>query len=225
MKIALLTTMLLSSLLSIPVAEEPVLTYDPYATSNLSAAHFDKLLEGSALEGCGEYFEAVEDEYGVNGLFALSVCNLESGLGKYQANTNNFFGFYYQTGFMQFQTAEEGIRYFGKLISSSIYSGKNIDQIASVYCPGNPNWAPDVRWLMEYHFDRLVTEQKTTTGGTYYGVLQNTNASCGNSGCAFCSDRLGRFAEHRSKTLSRRLDAFLGCPMLRTGVEVGVVKE
>lgn len=134
--------------------QEETLTYDAFAQSNIDADGFDAMLEGTPLEGYGHAFAEIEEEYGVNGLFALSVCNLESSLGKYCANTNNFFGFTASYGFMSFDTPEAGIRYFGKLISSDWYAGKTIDQIAKIYCPPNPKWASDVRWLMEYNFKK-----------------------------------------------------------------------
>ena len=133
-----------------------MLEYDAYSPCNLTVEQYDKILEGSALEGHGESFAAVESEYGVNGLFAIAVCNLESGLGKYQANANNFFGFMASSGrWMKFDTPQDGITYFGELISGPIYAGKTIDQIADTYCPGTPSWAPDVRWLMEHNFEKL----------------------------------------------------------------------
>lgn len=77
-------------------------------------------------------------------------------MGKYQANTNNFFGFMGSSGrWMKFDTPQDGITYFGELISGPIYAGKTIDEIAATYCPDTPRWAPDVRWLMEHHFERI----------------------------------------------------------------------
>lgn len=139
-------------------AANPNLTYDAFIVSELTEEQFNTLLEGSGLDGCGAAFAEIEEEYGVNGLFALSVANLESGLGKACANTNNFFGFMGSGGrWMKFATKEDGISYFGELISGKIYSGKTIDQIAGIYCPGSARWAGDVRWLMKYHFERLDT--------------------------------------------------------------------
>lgn len=136
-------------------APAPELTYDVYAQSHITAEQYDVMLEGSALAGCGDAFRQIETEYGVNGLFAIAVCNLESSLGQYPANTNNFFGFMGANGWMSFSTKRDGITYFGELLSGYPYYGKTIDQIASIYCPGSTVWASTVRCLMQYNFDKI----------------------------------------------------------------------
>lgn len=135
--------------------EDPVLVYEAFALSNLTAEDYDKMLVGTPLEGLGEAFYQLEYSYGINGLFAIGVCNLESSLGFISANTNNFFGFYYE-GYMSFETPEEGILYFGKLMFSDIYRGKTIDEIGSIYCPPNDQWANLVKELMLENWEKLV---------------------------------------------------------------------
>lgn len=131
-------------------------TYDPHKETGLSETDYNAMLDGTPLAGYGHCFVKLERTYGVNGLFAIAVCHLESGLGKYQANTHNFFGFLGTSGrWMSFETEEDGIMHFGELISGTLYAGKTIDEIAAVYCPGSTTWASDVRWLMEYHWGEL----------------------------------------------------------------------
>ena len=50
-----------------------VFTYNPYIKSNLSVEQYNKILAGTGLAGCGESYYRMEQEYNVNGLFALSV--------------------------------------------------------------------------------------------------------------------------------------------------------
>ena len=140
---------------------EPVmeLVYDAFTVTGISAEGFDSLLEGTDLEGCGQYFQRVETEYGVNGLFALSVAKVESGLGSspLAKNENNFFG---MLG-CSYDSKESGILAFGKLISqSSYYTEKTIEQIAKTYCPPTwSKWAGDVEWCMGDFWDKLVIEE------------------------------------------------------------------
>lgn len=134
----------------------PILIYDAYELSNLNSEDYDLILLDSPIEGLGHVFVQLEEDYNVNGLFALAVCNLESSLGRYNANTNNFFGFYYGNGYMSFDTPEDGILYFGELLSSSLYFGKSIDEIAAIYCPPNPEWASLIRTLMEQNYNKIA---------------------------------------------------------------------
>ena len=59
--------------------------------SNLEANEYDIMLSGTNLEGIGKALEQAEKEFGVNGLYLLGLCCLESGYGTsgYAVNRNN----------------------------------------------------------------------------------------------------------------------------------------
>ena len=135
---------------------DAVFTYNPYVKSNLSVEQYNKILAGTGLAGCGESYYNMEQTYNVNGLFALSVACLESGYGKYKANTNNFYGMRSSKGWMSFETPDANIQYFGKLMNKSCYYGKDILGIGATYCPGTyQDWASKVKSIMSYNFGKL----------------------------------------------------------------------
>ena len=135
---------------------DAVFTYNPYVKSNLSVEQYNKILEGTGLAGCGESYYNMEQTYNVNGLFALSVACLESGYGKYKANTNNFYGMRSSKGWMAFETPDANIQYFGKLMNKSCYYGKDILGIGATYCPGTyQDWAGKVKSIMSLSFNKL----------------------------------------------------------------------
>lgn len=140
---------------SLPQEECPT---DPFKTTNLSAEQFNKILLGTGLEGQGEAYFKVEREYGVNGMFAIGVAFLESGFGKYKANTNNYYGMRTGKGYMSFSSPAENILYFGKLMNKNLYKGKSMPQIARIYCPPNhKNWVSSVRSIMGSYYDKAFS--------------------------------------------------------------------
>ena len=135
---------------------DAVFTYNPYVKSNLSVEQYNKILAGTGLAGCGESYYNMEQTYNVNGLFALSVACLESGYGKYRANTNNFYGMRSSKGWMSFETPDANIQYFGKLMNKSCYYGKDILGIGATYCPGTyQDWVGKVKSIMSLSFNKL----------------------------------------------------------------------
>lgn len=59
--------------------------------SNVEANEYDIMLSGTNLEGIGVALEKAEREFGVNGLYLMGLCCLESGYGTsgYAVNRNN----------------------------------------------------------------------------------------------------------------------------------------
>ncbi len=53
-----------------------MLIYDAFKPSNLTVEQYEIILEGTGLEGEGESFYKMEQEHGVNGLFAVSECSI-----------------------------------------------------------------------------------------------------------------------------------------------------
>lgn len=133
---------------------DPVFTYNAFEKSNLREEHYNNILAGTPLSGMGYIYVELEETYGVNGLFAVSVAMFESGWAKHTANSYNYYGFRGSNGWMGFSSAYEGIMYFGKLMNKSLYYGKSIDQIGLIYCEGN-TWASNVKTMMQTCWNKI----------------------------------------------------------------------
>lgn len=122
---------------------------NPFQKTNIPANKLEKMLI-KGLSGYGQAFYDMEQKYGVNAVFAISVAELESGNGTSSAfrNKNNAFGI--GPG-RRFNSVEAGIEYFGQLMNKSSYYGKSIDRIGSIYCVGG-NWASKVKSLMKSNY-------------------------------------------------------------------------
>lgn len=139
----------IDELVLVMVEEEKNLTYDVYQKTNLNVEEFNKVLAKTALAGQGESFKALEDEFGVNGIFAIAVSIAEAGWDGRQANKNNFYGMRGANGYLSFNTPKDNILYFGELITKSAYKGKTLKTFAKIYCPPrHKKWHSDVVWIM-----------------------------------------------------------------------------
>ena len=139
----------IDELVLVMVEEEKNLTYDVYQKTNLSVEEFNKVLAKTALAGQGESFKALEDEFGVNGIFAIAVSIAEAGWDGRQANKNNFYGMRGANGYLSFNTPKDNILYFGELITKSAHKGKTLKTFAKIYCPPRyKKWHSDVVWIM-----------------------------------------------------------------------------
>ena len=132
------------------------LHYTPSQKVGLSVAAFDKMLEGTALAGQGQAFYDLEQNYNVNGVFALGVANTESTLGKNCYGFNPF-GMLSSPGkLIRFSSWTNAVQYFGKLMQKNWYSGKSIEGIAKTYCPPTySSWANSVRSTMKSMYSKL----------------------------------------------------------------------
>lgn len=136
----------------------------PFYITHTTVEEYDYILKGTRLEGYGYCFKMIEDEYGVNGLFAISVATLESGLGRSTLgqNRNNFYGIKSgSNSWAKFDSIESGILYFGKLMNNDRYKGKTITQIAPVYC--NNEWAGKVSSIITRYVNRIEVMHNETT--------------------------------------------------------------
>lgn len=134
--------------------EGHVYSYELFQSTHLTEEAFDYLLAGSALAGHGADFVALEESYGVNGLFALAVAKVESGLGrsKLAVKKNNYYGMLGNS----FADPHEGILAFGRLMNKGSYYGRSLDAIARTYCPPTAEaWANAVRNLMGTYWVKL----------------------------------------------------------------------
>ena len=133
---------------------------DIAASSNLDADTFNYIINrcidernisDSMMKNTGEFLVKMEAEYNVNGLFCLAICVQESGFGTSKAaiERNNLFGFIRESKLMYFDTVEDCIMFWGKLLRN-FYIDDGLDTIDSIqdrYCPGSTTWADDVTWL------------------------------------------------------------------------------
>lgn len=121
------------------------ITMNAFVKTNIKPSELEKILSKGLL-GYGQAFYDMEQKYGINSIFAISVAELESGYGTSSAfrSKNNAFGI--GPG-RRFNSVESGIDYFGQLMNKSLYCGKSIDRIGSVYCVGG-SWASKVKSLM-----------------------------------------------------------------------------
>jgi beta-N-acetylglucosaminidase len=128
----------------------------PFYITHTTVEEYNYILKGSHLEGYGYCFKKIEDEYGVNGLFAISVATQESGLGRSALgqNKNNFYGIRGGgSSWAQFDSIEAGIVYFGKLMNKSWYFGKTISEIAPIYC--NEEWGSKVSRIISLYVSKI----------------------------------------------------------------------
>lgn len=128
----------------------------PTEKVGLSVAAFDRMLQGTALEGQGQAFYDLEQIYNVNGVFAMAVSNTESTMGKNCYGFNPF-GMLSSPGkLIRYGSWYDGVMAFGELMQRSYYHGKSIEGIASVYCPPTAsNWANTVRTSMSMLYSKL----------------------------------------------------------------------
>lgn len=127
-------------------------TMNVFERTNIPASELEKMLT-KGLQGYGQVFFDMEQKYGVNSVFAISVAELESGNGTSSAfkNKNNAFGI--GPG-RYFNSVQSGIEYFYQLMNNSLYYEKSIDKIGSIYCVGG-NWASKIKSLMNNNYSVL----------------------------------------------------------------------
>lgn len=133
----------------------PIFTYDPFKKSNLSADKLDQMLYNTGLQGQGQAFYNMEQQYNVNALFAVAVACHESADGYKKANTNNFFGMKGNNGWMSFNSPYDNIMFFGKLMNTNMYYGKTINGIAKIYCMPPGHWVECVKKHMVEKWNKI----------------------------------------------------------------------
>lgn len=69
--------------------------FDIRTQTGLTGAQLDKALEGTGLEGLGQYYAKAEKEYGVSSIALVGISALESSWGnsKFARERNNLFGY------------------------------------------------------------------------------------------------------------------------------------
>lgn len=131
------------------VVYNPVFTYDPFTKIELSLDDINKILANTKMSNFGQYFYNMQETYGVNVVFAISVATLESGAGRALCGSYNYFGMIGKN----YSSPEEGINAFGKLMNNKLYYGKSIEGIAPIYC--NASWGGRIKSIMQEIWNRI----------------------------------------------------------------------
>ena len=133
-----------------PEVEEPkgpnmVAYINPNDVTEITGADVDTLnilLKDTFLEGYGQLFYDLENEYGINALFSISNAIVETGWDgdSYIArNRNNIYGL---NNTVYYESKQDCIYYWYSLIKDK-YVGqgrKSIADIGTKYCPPNNQW-------------------------------------------------------------------------------------
>ena len=130
-------------------------SFELFQATGLNAEAFNLMLSGSGLAGHGADFVELENTYGINGVFAIAVAKVESGLGSSHLamKKNNFFGMIGNS----FSSDREGVLAFGRLMNKPVYHGKPLDVIARTYCPPTAvEWTSAVKACMSRYWNKLA---------------------------------------------------------------------
>lgn len=137
------------------------ITNDITQPTNLSAEELDKALSGTNLAGLGQAFQAMEERWGVNALFAISVAAHESGWGtSYLARSrNNLFGIAAYDGnegaAYGFSSQAACIDHWGEMIKE-VYFNRGYTSLTSV----NSIYASDTRWASKVQSTMSAMQHK-----------------------------------------------------------------
>ena len=130
------------------------ITYLPREITNLTVEQLELTLSGTPLQGLGESFMAIEENYEVNAAFAIGVAAYESAWGGSQAGANNLFGLRGGSGWMSFNSKEDCVDYFGRLISTSYAGRYTLESINQKYVGGD-RWCGNVTTVMKKVFSKV----------------------------------------------------------------------
>lgn len=97
-------------------------TNDLTVQSNVTAAQFDKIFEGTGLAGTGQAYVDAQSIYGVNSVFLAALASHESGYGESQlAKTRNNV-----TGFQAYNHNTGAARYFDSIYDCIMATAKHL---------------------------------------------------------------------------------------------------
>jgi beta-N-acetylglucosaminidase len=130
-------------------------TMDLQTPTNLTASEIALMTAGSELEGIEDAVVEIEERYGINALFTVSLAMLESGHGTswLARNRNNLFGICAYDSDVNaassFATKSDCVRYWGKLIHDEYfaYGRTTLESINAIYASSG-SWAYKVGNLM-----------------------------------------------------------------------------
>ena len=151
--------------------EKMVRTYctssDVSQPSLVTAEELNIAIEGTGLQGLGQYFYEAEQAYGVNSVFLLSIAILESGWGNstLAQTKNNLFGYQAYDNdpnkAMYFSSKAEAIDTVGSHLAKNYlrsdgkyYNGATPAGVNVMYCSGG-EWASKVVSIMNKVMDSV----------------------------------------------------------------------
>ena len=121
-----------------------------------------------AMVGLGETFSRAEQEYGVNALFLISICEFESanGTSSLARNRNNLAGLGGSGNWASFSSFEDCVEYLAELLSSeylnpdsSFFHGFTTKGVCQTYCGGSPHWIKCVDQYLQKNFDQIQLQE------------------------------------------------------------------
>ncbi len=104
----------------------------------------------------GDTFYEMECETGINAVYVMAIFTVESGFGESMCRPNNAGGITTgDGGYKSFNSIDDCILYTGSLLSRyrDNYGLESIYEIASRYCPVNPEWPDDVSDFVDTYSD------------------------------------------------------------------------
>ena len=118
-----------------------------------------------AMVGLGDAFAQAEQEYGVNALFLISICEFESanGTSNLAQSQNNLAGLGGSGNWASFSSFEECVDYLAELLSnyylnpeSSFFHGYTTQGVCQTYCGGSQHWIDSVDRYLQENFDQAT---------------------------------------------------------------------
>lgn len=142
------------SLLSLSTIPEEIDISKSTNITGLSADEFNELIDTIAehreiddciFSGTGDSFVEVEETYGINGIYLLTIFTNESSFGEKNIRANNAAGIKIGGKYTSFDSINDCILYLGKLLKTydEKYKRDTFSEIGDRYCPGNQDWIDD----------------------------------------------------------------------------------
>lgn len=133
--------------------------------SGLKAEDFKYLTEGTWWSGHEETLYQLEQECGINALFAMSVSTLESGCGtSYRASSkHNYYGI--ELANKSWDSLYENTLWWGDMIQRVYIDGKDVSSvwnIGPIYCPPNRQWEVYMNDHMTELYNGLINNLQDT---------------------------------------------------------------
>lgn len=141
----------------------PIESYAIEGATTISLEQYEIILKDTFLCELASVIKEVEDKYDINGIFIISVAQLESGHGtsNLAINKNNLFGLgsYGSDPYanaITFKSHASCIDFFGELIRNNYLNNNliSIEAIGKKYC-GSSEWASKVKTLMKQNYEKL----------------------------------------------------------------------
>ena len=123
-----------------------------------------ELCLSDAMVGLGEAFYQAEQDYGVNALFLISICEFESanGTSGLARNRNNLAGLGGSGHWASFSSYADCVDYLGSLLASrylnpetSFFHGFTTSGVCQTYCGGSQHWINCVNRYLQKNFDQI----------------------------------------------------------------------